>query len=69
MTTTDTHLVGVLEELVDILHDQAKEVERLTAHVEGATTPLPQTSQMPLVISRLSALLQQLKTIRAEAPS
>ncbi|HHK42654.1 MAG TPA: hypothetical protein ENJ50_09580 [Planctomycetaceae bacterium] len=64
--TTDAQLVTLLEELIDILHDQAKEVERLTAHVEGATTPLPEASQMPLVISRLSALRQQLRALRAQ---
>ena len=49
------------DELLSVLQLQAKEVERLIAHVEQYTAPLTPTSALPLVTSQLSALRAQLR--------
>jgi Ala-tRNA(Pro) deacylase len=49
-----------LDDLLDVLHLQGKEVERLTAHMEQHTARLLEASVMPLVISELSALRARL---------
>jgi Ala-tRNA(Pro) deacylase len=45
-----------LSSLLDVLHLQAKEIERLTSHVEQQTDSMLTTTQMPLVVSELSGL-------------
>lgn len=55
-------LQRLLSDLLDILHLQAKEIERLTTHVERHTDRLLSESQLPLVTSELSALRTRLKT-------
>jgi len=42
------------------LHQQAKEIERLSTHVERHTDRLLQPSEMSLVVSELSALSARL---------
>lgn len=60
---TEPHeLREFLAELVDLLHDQAKEIERLTAHVERHTDRLLEGTQMPVLVSRLSDLTARLQT-------
>ncbi|MBI3461508.1 MAG: YbaK/EbsC family protein [Planctomycetes bacterium] len=54
----------LLDDLLDILHLQAKEIERLTTHVEQQTDSLLQPSQMPLVASELSALRAKLHNVQ-----
>jgi Ala-tRNA(Pro) deacylase len=49
-----------LGELLAVLHQQAKEIERLSMHVERHTDHLLQPSEMPLVVSELSALHSRL---------
>lgn len=49
-------LRAFLEDLLKILHLQAKETERLLSHVEQQTDRLIPSSQMPLVVSELSEL-------------
>lgn len=51
-----------LVDLVDVLHDEAKEIERLTAHVERNTDRLLEESEMPVLVSQLSDLAARLKT-------
>jgi Ala-tRNA(Pro) deacylase len=50
----------LLSDLLDVLHLQAKEIERLTSHVEQQTDPMLERSQMPLVVSELSSLQSRL---------
>ena len=50
-----------LEDLLELLHDQAKEIERLTAHVERHTDRLLETSQMPVLVSEISDLRSRLR--------
>lgn len=52
----------LLAELLDLLHAQAKEIERLTMHVERHTDRLLQPSQMALLVSELSELQSRVKS-------
>jgi hypothetical protein len=53
-------LRAFLADLLALLHLEAKEIERLTAHVEQQTDAMLDPSRMPLVISEFSALEAQL---------
>lgn len=55
-------LHAFLEDLLDVLYEQAKEIERLTAHVERHTDRLLDESEMPVLVSGLSDLRTRLKT-------
>lgn len=54
--SSEAWLQPFLDNLLAVLHLQAKEIERLSAHVEQHTDRLLEASNMPLVISELSAL-------------
>jgi hypothetical protein len=61
---------AILEELIAVLHLQAKELERLIAHVEQVTTRIPETNDLSVVRSELAALLVRIKKLRgSEGPS
>jgi hypothetical protein len=49
-------LAEFLGDLMQVLHLQAKEIERLNAHIEQHTPHLLAASQMPLCVSELSEL-------------
>lgn len=58
--------------LLDLLHTlqiQAKEIERLRAHVEQQTDRMLEPTQMPAVISELSGLAARLKNERDSRPA
>lgn len=55
-------LQSLVGELLDVLHRQAKEIERLTVHVEQQTDPMLQPSEMPLIVSELSVLQSKLRS-------
>ncbi|HWB12154.1 MAG TPA: YbaK/EbsC family protein [Pirellulales bacterium] len=57
----ETWLLQFLTDLLAVLHLQAKEIERLSAHVEQHTDRLLEESKMPLVVSELSALHADVK--------
>ena len=57
-------LGALVDELVEILHLQARELERLIAHVEQVTVYLPEQSAMSVIRSSLSGLHQRLKKLR-----
>jgi hypothetical protein len=59
----DQDLRRVVNELITVLHDQAKELELLVAHVEQVTQPLPKDHQFGLVVSELSALHHRMKKL------
>jgi hypothetical protein len=58
-------LAAVVEELVAVLQLQARDLERLVAHVEQVTTRLPEANELSLVRSRLAALHVRVKKLRA----
>lgn len=49
-------LATVLEELVAVLQLQARELEKLIAHVEQVTAHLPEENEMSVIRSSLSGL-------------
>jgi hypothetical protein len=62
-------LSTVVEELIEISHLQAKELERLIAHVEQVTAHLHEESEMSVIRSSLSGLHLRLKKLREQAKS
>lgn len=54
-------LTAFLGDLLQVLHTQARQIERLTTHVEQHTQRLLAPSEMPLVVSELSALHARLQ--------
>ncbi len=57
-------LAAVVDELIEVLHIQARELEDLIAHVEQVTVHLPEESQMSVVRSSLTGLHQRIKKLR-----
>jgi len=57
-------LALVVDELIEVLHLQAKELEKLIAHVEQVTVHLPEQSEMSVIGSSLSALHVRVKRLR-----
>jgi hypothetical protein len=58
-------LAAITEELVEVLHLQSRELEKLIAHVEQVTVHLPEESEMSVIRSSLSGLHLRLKKLRA----
>jgi hypothetical protein len=57
-------LGAVVEDLIDVLHLQSKELEKLMVHVEQVTTRLPEAARLSVVASELSALHLRIKELR-----
>ncbi|HLN27415.1 MAG TPA: hypothetical protein VK395_06700 [Gemmataceae bacterium] len=57
-------LASVVDELVEVLHNQARELEKLIAHVQQVTAHLPEESEMSVIRSSLSGLHLRLKKLR-----
>ena len=57
-------LHAIMGDLLQVLYAQAKEIERLTAHVERHTDRLLEQSEMPLIVSQLSNLTARLQNNR-----
>jgi hypothetical protein len=57
-------LATVVDELIQVLHLQAQELERLIAHVEQVTVSLPEESEMSVIRSSLSGLHLRIKKLR-----
>jgi len=57
-------LAAVIDELVEVLHLQARELEKLIAHVEQVTAHLPEESEMSVIRSSFSGLHQRIKKLR-----
>jgi hypothetical protein len=56
-------LRDIVDDLINVVHLQAKELEKLVAHVEQVTTHLPYQHQFALVASELSELHQRIKKL------
>jgi hypothetical protein len=54
---------AILEDLIAVLHLQAKELEKLIGHVEQVTTRLPETNELSVVRSELASLLVRVKKL------
>jgi polyhydroxyalkanoate synthesis regulator phasin len=57
-------LAAVVDELIEVLHLQARELESLIAHVEQVTTRLQEESEMAVIRSTLTGLHQRIKKLR-----
>ncbi|MHB1037132.1 MAG: hypothetical protein ACYC35_20995 [Pirellulales bacterium] len=56
-------VLTVVDDLIEVLHLEAKELEKLVNHVEQVTTPLPNAHQFSVVASELIALHQRVKRL------
>jgi hypothetical protein len=57
-------LAAVVDEVIEVLHLQARELEKLIAHVEQVTAHLPEASEMSVIRSSLSGLHLRLRKLR-----
>jgi len=57
-------LAAVVDDLIEVLHLQAVEMEKLIAHVGQVTGRLPEESEMSVIRSSLSGLRVRLKKLR-----
>ena len=57
-------LAAVVDDLIEVLHLQARELEKLIGHVEQVTAHLPEASEMSVIRSSLSGLHQRVKKLR-----
>jgi hypothetical protein len=62
-------LAAVVDELIEVLHFQASELEKLITHVQQVTAHLPEESEMSVIRSSLSGLHRRVKKLRGEAPA
>lgn len=56
-------LHDIVKDLIEVLHLQAKELERLVTHVEQVTSHLPQPPEFSVVASGLSALHRRIEKL------
>lgn len=68
MTDPD-ELRNVIDDLIDVLHLQAEELQRLLTHVEQETVRIPYPNQVPLVLSQLSELHHRVRHLAADGAS
>jgi hypothetical protein len=57
-------LSAIVDELIEVLHLQARELEDLITHVEQVTVHLPEESEMSVIRSSLTGLHQRIKKLR-----
>jgi len=57
-------LSAIVDELIEVLHLQARELENLITHVEQMHSRLPEESEMSVIRSSLTALHQRIKKLR-----
>ncbi len=57
-------LAAVVDELIEIMHLQARELEKLISHVEQVTAHLPEESESSVIRSSLSGLHLRLEKLR-----
>lgn len=58
-----SELVAIVNDLVEAMHLQTKELEKLVAHIEQVTTHLPYQHRFSLIASELSAIHQRVKKL------
>ena len=58
-------LAAVVEDMIEILQLQARDLERLIARVEQVTTRVPEANELAVVRSGLTALHVRMKKLRA----
>ncbi len=63
--TETKQLEKVVQDLVEVMHFQAKEIERLVSHLEQVTSQLPYRSEFPVIASELSELRGRIQKLQA----
>jgi hypothetical protein len=58
--SNETQIPQVMNDLIEVLQLQAKQIEKLIVHVERHTDTLNYRQEMPLVVSELSVLHQRI---------
>jgi hypothetical protein len=64
-----TELSQIVADLIEVMHLQSKEIEKLVSHVEQVTGHLSYRHQFSLVASELSDLHQRIQNLRAKLSS
>lgn len=59
----ETRIPEVMNDLIEVLQLQAKQIEKLIVHVERHTDTVNYPQEMPLVVSELSALHRRMATL------
>ncbi len=54
----------MLDELIGLVHTQAREIERLIAHIEQMTGRMEYDTQMPRVVSELGDLRERVQKLQ-----
>ena len=62
-------LAALVDDLIEVLHLQATELETLIAHVEQVTVHLPEGSEISVIRSSLSGLHLRIKKLRGVNPA
>jgi len=62
---TDERLHKIVEDLVDVMHLQAKELEKLVVQVEQVAGRLPGENRLSLIVSELSELKRRIQSHRS----
>jgi hypothetical protein len=57
-------LAAIVDEFIEIMHLQARELEKLIIHVEQVTRHLPEESEMSVIRSGLSGMHFRIKKLR-----
>ena len=61
-------LAAVVDDLVEVLHLQARELEKLIAHVEQVTAHMREGNQLSVIRSTLSGLHVRIRELRGMEP-
>ena len=61
-------LAAVLDDLIEVLHSQARSLEKLVAHVEQVSGHLPEVGELSVVLSTLTGLHHRVKKLRGANP-
>jgi hypothetical protein len=62
-------LEAIVADLIEVLQLQAKELEKLVAHVEQVTTRLAEANELSVVRSELAGLRVRARKLRTPAES
>lgn len=60
-------LCKIVEDLIDVMHLQAKELEKLVVQVEQIAGRLPADNQLSLIVSELSELKRRIQGLDTTA--
>lgn len=62
----DQELRDVVRDLIEVLHDQSKQIETLAIHIQQVAGRLPDQQQLSVVTSELSELRLRIKKLNPQ---